>query len=61
MSRYHENREIIYMNLSSIVLLAMEGGEIMKKPLSKKAQLKEADFWGKIKKRTDDPGKTCLK
>ena len=49
------------MNLSSIVLLAMEGGEIMKKPLSKKAQLKEADFWGKIKKRTDDPGKICLK
>jgi len=39
----------------------MKGGEIMKKPLSKKAKLKEADFWGKIKKRTSDPGKTCLK
>ena len=38
-----------------------QDGEIMKKPFNKKAQLREADFWGKIKKRTDDPGKTCLK
>jgi len=39
----------------------MKGGETMKKPLSKKAMLKEADFWGKIKKISIDPGKTCLK
>jgi len=39
----------------------MKGGERMKKPLSKKAQSKEAAFWDKMKKRTDTPGKMCLK
>ncbi len=34
----------------------------MRKPLSKKALLKEAAFWGDIKKRSkENPGKTCLK
>lgn len=34
----------------------------MKKPLSKKALLKEAAFWGSLKKRMHDPTvKTCLK
>jgi hypothetical protein len=34
----------------------------MKKPLSKKALLKEAAFWGNLKNRMNDPVvKTCLK
>jgi hypothetical protein len=34
----------------------------MKKPLSKKALLKEAAFWGNLKRRMHDPTvKTCLK
>jgi hypothetical protein len=34
----------------------------MKKPLSKKALLREADFWAKRRKMlTEGPGKTCRK
>ena len=34
----------------------------MKKPLNKKALLREAAFWGSIKKRVkENPGKVCLK
>jgi hypothetical protein len=33
----------------------------MKKPLSKKAQSKEAAFWEKMKQRMENPGKMCLK
>jgi hypothetical protein len=34
----------------------------MKKPLNKKALLKEEAFWGSLKKRIkENPGKVCLK
>jgi len=58
---YYQSIGTIASACIQYALLAAKGGERMKKPLSKKAQSKEAAFWEKMKQRMENPGKMCLK